>query len=110
MTNSNLRLDNRQNGLVFCPIGNEQRFIRLIGRNDFLELSSDGSIGANTNFLVACKNGNLDLVFIRTVLKKLIVLGKSTKNRIGIAFFRIGNPEFEGSRKDLTSSNNRAAN
>ena len=110
VTNTNLRLDDRENRLVFCSIGNEQCFIRLIGRNDFLELSSDGSVGANANLLIARKNGNFDLVFVRTVLKKLIVLRKSAKNRIGIAFFRIGNSEFESSRKDLASSDNRAAN
>ena len=110
MADSNLGLDNWQHCLIFCTIGNKECFIRLVGRDNFLKLSCNRSIRANTDLLVPGENGDLDVIFIGSVLQNFIVLGKSTKNCVGIALFRVSNSKFESSRKDLPSSNNWTTN
>ncbi len=107
--NSDLRGDDGQDAFVLRSVGHQNGLVGLEPGDDLLQLSGDGSVGANPDFFVPREDGNFHFVFLTLPLNEVVVLGEGPQNSVRVALFGVGDAQLEGGREDVASTDDGAA-
>ena len=110
MVDANLRRDDGKDAFVLGTVGHQDSLVGLEGRDHFIKLGRNGSVGTNADLFVSRQDGDFDLVLLRLSIDEFVVLRKGPENGVCVAFLRVGNTEFQGGREDVSATDNGSAN
>ena len=109
MVNSNLRGDDGQDLSSSAPSVTRMAWSGWKAETTSSSCSN-GSVGADTDLLVAGQNRDFNFVFLAFRFHDFVVLRERSKDGVGVAFLGVGDAEFQRRREDITSSDDWTAN